>query len=160
MSIRPIESGDLPRLLEIASQIGFEDEELTFLAEQLQACTSGALGEHHRGFTIDEGEGPVAIAYGSAEMMTNATWNLLLLAVRPDLQRTGSGTRLLAHVEATLAEAGFRLLIIDTSSLDDFAPARSFYARNGYQQVASVPDYYDDGDGRVTFSKRLREPKA
>jgi ribosomal protein S18 acetylase RimI-like enzyme len=46
-------------------------------------------------------------------------------------------------------------LLIDTSGQDEFAATRGFYAKNGYQQVGIIPDYYGPGDSRISLWKAL-----
>lgn len=96
-----------------------------------------------------------AVAYFVAERLTAGTWNLLLIAVSPQEQRKGIGARLLAAVESELAQEGNRLLIVETSGLASFESTRNFYLRQGYTQEARIRDFYEDGNDKVTFAKRL-----
>ena len=88
--------------------------------------------------------------------MTEGTFNLTMIAVRPDLQGQGRGTELTRHVEAMLRDRGERILIVDTSSLPEFDRTRDFYRKSGYTQEARIRDYYKDGDDKVTFRKMLK----
>ncbi len=99
--------------------------------------------------------GPQAVAYCAPERMADAVWNLLLIAVHPQAQGRGHGTALLAHVEALLIQRKQRLLIVETSGLPDFAPTRAFYQRNGYTEVAHIPEFYQAGEDKIVFLKRL-----
>lgn len=51
--------------------------------------------------------------------------------------------------EETLA----RTLIVDTSSMDDYAQARAFYRRQGLVEEARIRNFYGPGDDKVTFWK-------
>ncbi len=93
--------------------------------------------------------------YTVPEDMTEGTWNMLALAIRPDLQGRRLGTALVAAAERHLAARGQRILIIDTSGTDDFAPTRRFYARNGYGEEARIRDFWAAGDDKVVFRKAL-----
>ena len=55
-----------------------------------------------------------------------------------------------------IAEAGGRILLIETSSLPHYEPTRAFYVKHGYLPDAVLHDYYADGDDMVVFRKRLR----
>ncbi len=81
------------------------------------------------------------------------TWDLYWIAVRRDAQGTGIGRGLMQRVEQEMRAAGARICVIETSSRDDYAPTRDFYLACGYREVARVPDFYDRGDDRVTYSK-------
>ncbi len=53
----------------------------------------------------------IAVAYYVPERLTNGTWNLLLIAVRPDRQNGGVGRSLMAYVERDLRASGARALL-------------------------------------------------
>lgn len=84
------------------------------------------------------------------------TWDLYWIAVARDAQGRGVGTALLREIEARIRAQGARLCVIETSSRADYEATRAFYARMGFEPVARVPDFYDDGDDRVIYVKRLR----
>jgi ribosomal protein S18 acetylase RimI-like enzyme len=96
------------------------------------------------------------VCYGPTPC-TVGTWDLYWIAVTPDAQAHGIGTRLLQEVERRLALKDARLVIIETSSLPQYAATRAFYLRRGYDQVARVPDFYAQGDDRLIFAKRIHE---
>jgi ribosomal protein S18 acetylase RimI-like enzyme len=59
------------------------------------------------------------------------------------------------NAEERLKQMGQRLIIVDTSGLQAFAAARSFYGRCGYEQVARIADFWAEGDDKLTFRKAL-----
>jgi GNAT superfamily N-acetyltransferase len=61
--------------------------------------------------------------------MTDQTWNLLLIAIRPDYQGKGRGMKLLRYVEETLKVRGGRMLLVET--LASFDRTQAFYAKCG-----------------------------
>ena len=87
--------------------------------------------------------------------MAYGIWNLLFIAVRPDLQGRGRGSALLRHIEQALRERGARLLLIETSGLGTFERTRAFYRKHGYDEEARIRDYYRPGDDKVVFRKAL-----
>lgn len=97
----------------------------------------------------------VGVAYAAAERMTDRTWNLLMLAVRPDHQGQGVGSALVRAVESDLRAVHARLLVIDTSGLESFEGQRRFYARLGYTEQARIADFYEAGEDKVVFTKSL-----
>ena len=86
---------------------------------------------------------------------TDRTYDLYWIAVHPDAQRTGAGAALMAEVERRLEERRARLVIVETSSRDDYEPTRRFYAKRGYGEHARLRDFYAAGDDRVILGKRL-----
>ncbi|WP_408688935.1 GNAT family N-acetyltransferase [Vibrio sp. TBV020] len=78
-----------------------------------------------------------------------------MLLVDPEYHRSRIGRDLMQLMESTLTKQGQRLLIVETSSTDDFQTARSFYSAIGYAQQGAIEHYYDDNDHKITFIKRL-----
>ncbi len=81
---------------------------------------------------------------------------LAWFAVDPDYQGRGLGRRLLAAIEGTAREKGFRKLLIETYEHADFDKARRFYERNDFRQAGQVSDYLPDGSPMIVYAKRLR----
>lgn len=88
------------------------------------------------------------------------TWDLYWIAVHPDAQGMGVGRALWDEVERNLRARAARLCVIETSARSDYDPTRRFYTALGLQAAARVPDYYDDGDDLVIYTKRLRSPAS
>lgn len=105
-----------------------------------------------------ESETLVGYACYGATPGTDRTYDLYWIAVHPAFQGEGDGTRLLDEVERRLRKREARLLVVETSSRDDYAPTRRFYEARGYRRVAVLLDYYGPDDGRVIYTKRLSPP--
>ncbi|HMC54066.1 MAG TPA: GNAT family N-acetyltransferase [Gemmatimonadaceae bacterium] len=86
---------------------------------------------------------------------TDRTYDLYWIAVHPAAQRTGAGAALMNEVERILSERRSRLIVIETSSRDDYAPTRRFYHGRGYEEAARLRDFYSPGDDRVVLTRRL-----
>jgi ribosomal protein S18 acetylase RimI-like enzyme len=48
-----------------------------------------------------------------------------------------------------------RLILADASTVPLYEKTQRFYVKNGFKEVARVPDYYHPGNDRVTFCKKL-----
>jgi ribosomal protein S18 acetylase RimI-like enzyme len=75
--------------------------------------------------------------------------------VHPDAQRSGAGSALMSEVERHLNKRQARLVIIETSSREDYSPTRRFYHKHGYAEAARLRDFFAPGDDRVVFGKRF-----
>jgi ribosomal protein S18 acetylase RimI-like enzyme len=150
-AIRPLRADDLPDLKAVieANQL-FPSAMLDDMTAEFLA--GDAAGE--RWLTLDDG-GPVALAYYVPERMTDGTFNLLLIAVAPDRHGQGIGTKLMAHAEADLAARGGRVLLVETSGLEEFARTRAFYRFIGYDEEARIREFYAAGEDKVVFRKAL-----
>jgi len=86
-------------------------------------------------------------------------WHLYFIGVLANQQGRGCGSAILRaclkHVEQTLRSQGERILIIETSGLDGFELTRKFYDQHGYTVEARIRDYYQEGEYKVVFWKKL-----
>jgi ribosomal protein S18 acetylase RimI-like enzyme len=105
-----------------------------------------------------EGDRLVGYACFGPTPSTEGTFDLYWIAVHPDAQRSGAGAALMSDVEARLAQRAAALLVIETSSRDDYAPTRRFYERLGYREAARLRDFYAPADDRVVLTKRFATP--
>lgn len=87
--------------------------------------------------------------------MTDRTYDLYWIVAHPDMRGLGVGGQLIAAMEAELLAAQARVVRIETSQLEGYDAARSFYARRGYDEVGRISDFYRQGDDLITLSKRL-----
>ncbi len=107
-----------------------------------------------------EGDRLVGYACFGITPSTDRTYDLYWIAVHPDAQRGGVGGALMDEVERRLAGRKARLLVIETSSRDDYAPTRRFYHKRGYSEVARIRDFFAPGDDRVVLTKRVAVPQT
>ena len=150
--IRPATSKDLPALKAVI------DANDLFPSDMLDEMISDYLHNKDSNdywFTYDDGQ-PVAIGYCATEKMTQGTWNLYLIAVHPDYQKSGHGASMLQHIEQKLAERGERILLIETSGLQSFEGTREFYRKCGYSQEARIREFYQAGEDKIVFRKLLK----
>lgn len=90
---------------------------------------------------------------------TDRTWDLYWIAVDPAMQGSGTGTMLMREVEQRVKQDAARMLVVETSSRDDYAPTRKFYVGRGYEEAARVGSFYAPGDDRVIYVKRFPEAR-
>ncbi|MEM8825275.1 MAG: N-acetyltransferase [Pseudomonadota bacterium] len=150
--IRPATPADRATTLSIAETSGlFSPDEADFFAEDFDDWAAND-DDPRRWFVADNGTVAAQVA---PEPMSDAVWNLLFIATKPEARRTGQASAMIRAVEEAVRTRGGRLILIDTASVDDQAPARATYRAAGYDQEAVIRDYYGDGIDRVTFRKRL-----
>ena len=153
--IRPITPDDTNAVMILADATGlFQPNEPEVLGEVLADYLSGDPNRDPFWLADDDG-GLVGTAYCLPDPMAYGIWNLLFIAVRPDLQGRGHDSALLLYVEQALRERGARRLLIETSGLGTFERTRAFYRKHGYDEEARIRDYYRSGDDKVIFRKAL-----
>ena len=136
----------------------FGPDEMEGVDEQLQGYLDGSERDHR--WIVATGSAGVVqgAAFYAPEPFGDRVWNLYFLAVSPGAQREGIGASIVRHVEHELRTAGAdtaRLLIVETSSQDDFVGARRFYAREGFDTEAVIREFYGPDDHKVVFWKSL-----
>lgn len=50
-----------------------------------------------------------------------------------------------------------RLLLVETSGLPDFSAARAFYEKHGFTREARIGDFYQEGDDKLVYVKKVQE---
>lgn len=154
--IRPSNPTETEVLVRMAAATGvFKPLEIDTLRELLVDYHGGDGSDCHHAVTVDEGGRPIAFAYYAPTPMTEGTWHLYWIVVDKSVQARGVGARVMAYVEGEVASRGGRVLLIETSSLPAYDLTRKFYLKLGYDQEATVRDFYADGDHQVIFRKRL-----
>jgi ribosomal protein S18 acetylase RimI-like enzyme len=96
--------------------------------------------------------------------LTQGTYDLYWIAVDPALQGHGVGCALLSRAEAEVRARGGRLILVETSTTADYAPARRLYATCDFRLEATIHDFYAPGDDLLIFAKAVNgsppPPKA
>ena len=153
LRVAPLQPAHRSRIEDIVRATGVFSEDETRVAVELFDADDdyeflGAfLGETLMGFTC----------FG-ATPATDRTFDVYWIAVHPEAQRSGAGGALMSAVEAELQRRRARMVVIETSSRDDYAPTRRFYQKHGYTEAARLRDFYAPGDDRVVFTKRVAVP--
>ncbi len=132
----------------------FQPEELEAVQQMLDHYHLTDIANGHQILTYDDGGRLAGLAYFAPREFADRVWELLMIAVDAGCHRQGIGSRLLLAVEEAVRVTNGRLLLIETSSRSDFAGARQFNRRHGYTDVAHIPDFFAEGDGKTSFVKR------
>lgn len=85
------------------------------------------------------------ICYGPTPM-TRGTFDLYWVAVHPDHRGAGVGRILIGKMEEEIASEGARLVRVETEGNAEYAATRLFYERIGYEVVARIAHFYDEGN--------------
>lgn len=121
------------------------------------AVVESLENDHHQyWFVEDKGEIVAAMGirenkYGSGGYEMDEDY----FAVHNDYRHQGLASRLLTEVEKFVKENEGRYVHALSCDIDSYAPARAFYTKSGYKQVATIPNYYVEGEGRIDFFKEI-----
>jgi ribosomal protein S18 acetylase RimI-like enzyme len=150
--IRPVTKNDVNGLKSVL------DSSELFPSEYLDEMISDYLNNKETEdmwFAFVEDTTPTAIGYCVPEKLTNGTYNLLAIGVSKDAQRKGIATDMMNYIEKQLKQKDARILIVETSSDDAQICARNLYKKIGYTQIAVINDFWNDGEDKIVFWKRL-----
>lgn len=151
-AIRMVTQSDIPDLKQVLDSIELFPSEM--LDDMISDYFTNPESEEVW-FTALENNKPISIGFCAPEKLTEGTYNLYAIGVRNDIQAKGVGSKMMAFIEDYLKDNGNRLLIVDTSGTDDFKLTRKFYEKLNYHQEAVIRDFWQEGDDKVTFWKKL-----
>lgn len=155
--ISPATEADKSQITDITARAGvFNQEEIDSVPEMFSEYLrygAGASGYHF--LIYREGEQVLGYAIYGFRDLTDGVYDLYWIAVDPDARRKGVGSQLLTVCEDAIREAGGRMVIVETSGTPLYEPTRKFYSSMGYQNEATIRDFYAPGDDLVIFIKRL-----
>jgi ribosomal protein S18 acetylase RimI-like enzyme len=87
--------------------------------------------------------------------LTQGTFDLYWIATHPSVRSRGFGRTLMAYVEGQVQKLGGRLLVAETSAKESYRKTIEFYQRLNFEEASRIQDFYDVGDDRLIFVKRL-----
>jgi GNAT superfamily N-acetyltransferase len=154
--IRPATPADTPELLAMTAATGvFRPMEVDTLKEVLDDYHAEGADTGHRCFVLEEHGEHLGFVYHAAEAMTEGTWILWWIVVKPHTQGKGVGGRLMQFAEHDAKKLGARLVYLYTSGLPHSELTRKFYLKHGYEQEGRLRDFYAAGDDQIVFRKVL-----
>jgi GNAT superfamily N-acetyltransferase len=156
--IRPIEAKDRDAVRALIEGTGaFKPFEVDVAMELVDIALTDPGQDDYHPFVLEEEDGTVA-AYAcfGKNAMTKSTFDLYWLATRADRMGKGYGRKIVSFVEEEVKRKGGKLLVIETSSKESYGTTREFYIRIGCTLAAQLPDYYDEGDDKLIYLKRIR----
>jgi GNAT superfamily N-acetyltransferase len=150
------EKNDIQLITDMIVSTGFfYDHEVEVAVELIaERLAKGESSGYHFVFAEVDCVTVAYSCYGHIEM-TKSCFDLYWLVTHNDFRGKGIGKKLL---EATYTEAkklGCTIIIAETSGREHYAPTQAFYISAGYTLEATIRDYYDKGDDKLIYIKRL-----
>jgi ribosomal protein S18 acetylase RimI-like enzyme len=164
MKIRQVEKRDRDRIHDIlVATARFTDEEVRCAMELVDsALDHPEKGDYHVHVLDAPDSGPRRMVQGyvcfGATPLTDGVFDLYWIAVDPNQQGQGFGQLLLRFVENEVRRQRGRMLLIETSGKETYAPTMRFYLRSGYDEISRIKDFYRIEDDKVVFCKKLSQP--
>jgi ribosomal protein S18 acetylase RimI-like enzyme len=155
--VRPMQMDDRASVWDILMTSGvFGETDAVCVDEMIMETWDTPRVDGYKWLACCQDERMIGFACYGTESLTQDTWDLFWICVRPEARGNGAGRALMAEVEAQVRAANGRVMVIYTSSTPTYAPARRLYEGAGFTRQAIVPDYYRDGDDLNIYWKRLR----
>jgi ribosomal protein S18 acetylase RimI-like enzyme len=157
MKIRPLLEKDRAKLLSVLIKTrAFSSAEIDVAMELIDIVLKDQVQKDYQiDCMVDDQDLVIGyICYGPTPM-AQGTFDLYWIAVDPDFQEQGVGSKLFGFLEEGVKARGGRMILADTSTVPQYEKTQRFYVKNGFQQVARIPDYYQPGNDRITFCRRL-----
>lgn len=151
--IRPTGEDDLPLILGLATDF-FTQSEVACVRELLEAYLYKPGQKDYVFLSYEDCSRVVGFACYGPTPLTQSTFCLYWICVDQGYRDHGVGSALLAEIEARIAQQGGGLLVAETSSTPQYAPARRFYTQHGFEQLARIRDFYAPGDHLIMYGKR------
>ena len=161
MKIRPAESKDRDRIHEVLIATGrFNADEVRFAMDLVDQAFEHPERDEYLVHVLEEPDsGPRKTIQGyvcfGATPLADGVFDLYWIAVDPKQQGMGFGKLLLRFVENEVRRQRGRMLLIETSSKESYAPTIRFYQRSGYDEISRIKDFYRIEDDKLVFCKKL-----
>jgi GNAT superfamily N-acetyltransferase len=134
----------------------FYDHEIEIAVELVTETLN--LGEEATGyyFVFAEADG-VTAAYScfGPISMSKTSFDLYWIATHNNFRGKGIGKKLLEETYKQATAMGCKIIIAETSGLPHYAPTRAFYDTTEFTLEARLKDFYDMGDDKLFYTKRI-----
>ncbi|MFH0900134.1 MAG: GNAT family N-acetyltransferase [Pseudomonadota bacterium] len=152
--LEPRDRGSIAGIL--TSDETFAAEEVAVALELVDSAIAKPDGDYEA-LVAEEEEGMGVIGYVcyGRTPMTTATYDLYWLATHRRARGQGVGSKLVVAMEEELGRRGAVTVRVETSLMEAYGAARSFYARARYLEAGRISDFYAPGDDLIVLAKRL-----
>jgi aminoglycoside 6'-N-acetyltransferase I len=139
----------------------FNEDEITIAMELVDLYLNEPVQKDYEIFAdTDDSETINGYVCVGPRPLTNGTYDLYWIAVNPNVQSKGIGSRLIAYIENYLKQKSVRLILIETSGKLSYEKERKFYEKNLYDKIVEIKDFYNVGDSLVIYGKYLSGDKV
>lgn len=147
---------DVAYVRDIVASTGFFSEaEIAVAVELIEDRVTRGDASDYRFVFADRNERAIGYACYGPIPCTIGSFDLYWIAVHDRERGRGLGRRLLREAERRIHGESGRQVYVETSSRDQYRSTRAFYEKNGYERVATFPDFYARGDDKVVYVKPL-----
>jgi len=158
--IRPAAEQDRSEVTTIVQATGnFSAEEIAIADELIDIYLHQRNQHDYFAYVFDDNGRVAGFLIVGPTPATTGTYDMYWIASHPDYYGKGVSQALDRFAEEFVRGRGGYLLIAETSSQPSYERTRAFYAKQGYEVVSRIVDYYKIGDDLIVFGKRVDSKK-
>ena len=148
--------GDLLAILEATRSVGvFNDEEVRTVDELFQGYLKDPAVSGYNFLSCKDDDTLLGFACWGPTALSQGATDLYWICTAHNARGRGVAAALFAAVEDAVLASGRWLIVIWTSSREEYAPARRFYLRMGCTLQTQITDFYARGEDLCVFVKRF-----
>ncbi len=141
---------------EIVTSTGFfHDFEIDVAVELVEITVLNGTEEGYYFIFADYNGKPIGYCCYGLIPCTKSSYDIYWIAVHNDYRGKGIGKIILQKTEEEVKKLGGTGIYLETSSKDLYIPTRQFYTNAAYKTEVVIKDFYDVGDDKYIFSKRV-----
>ena len=161
VTLGPLRPADRTRVRPMVVGTGvFRPDEVDVAVEVFEDTVARPGVDYHGIGARDDAGTLLGFAIYGHTPCTTATWDLYWIVVDRSAQGIGLGRRLMDAAEHGIRSHAGSLVVVETSSRDDYGPTRKFYESLGYDRTARIPGYYAPQDDLIVYTKVLDPPET
>ena len=133
----------------------FSEAEIAIAEELIDISIEKTEQKDYYAFVAEEKNSVAGFLLLGPTPATAGTYDMYWIAAHPEFQGGGIAQELDDFAVRFVKEHGGYLLIAETSSQPSYERTRAFYAKQRYETLARIADYYKPGDDLIIFGKRM-----
>ncbi len=147
---------DLPAILDAARSVSvFNDEEVNTVDELFQGYLKDPVVSGYNFLSCEDGDALLGFACWGPTALSQGAADLYWICTSQSAQGRGVAAELFEAVRREVEAVGRWLIVIWTSSRDEYGPARRFYLRMGCALQTQIADFYARGEDLCVYVKRI-----
>ncbi len=153
---RTVNKSDISAVTEIVESTGFfYDHEIPVAAELVEEAVVKGKDSGYEFVFIDINGKPAGYACYGLIPCTKTSYDLYWIVVHKHHRGKGLGKIILREVEKDVKAWSGTAIYIETSDKEQYVPTHKFYESAGCRLEATFADFYDVGDHKRVYVKRI-----
>jgi len=133
----------------------FREDEIEVAVELVQERLDKGKESGYEFVFLDIDEKTVAYVCFGLIPCSLISYDLYWIGTHQDYRGKGMGKIILLETEKIVKELGGKAIYIETSSKQKYLPTQKFYENNNYDLKFVYEDFYDVGDSKFVYVKKL-----